>query len=268
MRFYTMFFTALALSATLMTGCGEDDLTKDSGAALGPATVNLGTAGYSAGNYVILAESEIRAADATVRITGDLGISPAADSFLFGFSQTLDVLTGDFSISALVTGYLFASDYAGTASSTRDTPAELTAAVGNMMTAYNDAKDRITPDETDLGGGEIGGMTLAPGLYKFNSVLSMGSDVYLNGDANDVWIFQATGITMASGIKIHLPGGALPQNIFWQSNSTATLDSTAHLEGILLCATDITLVTGATVNGRLLSQTAVILGTNSVVVEP
>ena len=124
--------------------------------AAGPATVNLG----AAGNFVILAKTGISTTGAT-SIIGDLGVSPAAASYLTGFALTLPAANA-FSTSALVTGKVYAPGYAD------PTPANLTTAVLDMQTAYTDAAGRA-PGVTELGAGNIGGLTLAPGVY--NGVL-------------------------------------------------------------------------------------------------
>jgi hypothetical protein len=175
-----------------------------------------------------------------------------------GFSLVLDA-TGTFAISSQVFGMAFASDY------TSPTPSNLTTAVGNMETAFTDAAGRPTPEFTELGSGEIGGLVLVPGLYKWGTGVLISTDVTLNGGPNDVWIFQISGgITEAPGARVLLSGGALAKNIFWQTSGAVALDTTSHLEGIVLSQTEITLATGATVNGRLLSQTAVTLDTSTV----
>jgi hypothetical protein len=76
-----------------------------------------------------------------------------------GFSLIADV-TNTFSTSSVVTGKLFAADYAP------PTPAVLTTAVSDMQTAFTDAAGRTNPDFTELGAGDISGLTLIPGLYK------------------------------------------------------------------------------------------------------
>jgi hypothetical protein len=224
------------------------------GAGSGPAAVNLG----SAINYVILAKSAISNVP-TSAITGDLGLSPAAASFITGFSLTLPAAS-PFSTSAQVTGQVFASDY------NTPTPSNLTTAVSDMETAYTDAAGRVTPDFLELATGAIGGLTLARGLYKWTNTVTIGSDITLNGSATDVWIFQiAGGITQASAARVNLTGGALAKNVFWQVFGVVDIGTTAHMEGIILSQTSITLATGATANGRLLAQTAVSLAGNTVV---
>ena len=217
------------------------------------APVNLG----SAGNFVILAKSGISTVP-TSAITGDIGVSPIDNTAITGFSKTLDS-SGIFSTSSQVTGKIFASDYAV------PTPSNLTTAVGDMGTAYTDAAGRSNPNFTELGAGEIGGLTLVPGLYKWGTNVLITTDVTLNGNSNDVWIFQIAGsINLANGKRVILTGGALPKNIFWQSFGVVSIGTTAHFEGIVLAQTSITLGTGASANGRLLAQTAVTLDANTV----
>jgi hypothetical protein len=134
-----------------------------------------------------------------------------------------------------------------------------------MQTAYTDAAGRTTPDFTELGAGQIGGLTLVPGLYKWGTDVLLSTDVTLNGGPNAVWIFQIAGkLVQANGTKVVLAGGARPENIFWQSFGGVSLGTTTHFEGIVLAETSIRLGTGASINGRLLAQTAVTLDSNTV----
>lgn len=133
-----------------------------------------------------------------------------------------------------------------------------------MEAAYTDAAGRAA-GVTELGAGNIGGLTLAPGVYKWSGVVTIPTDVTLSGGPNDVWIFQmAGGLTQAANTKVILTGGAQAKNIFWQVAGVASMGAGAHMEGVILSATGITLVTGASVNGRLLAQTAVTLQMNTV----
>lgn len=145
------------------------------------------------------------------------------------------------------------------------TPINLTTAVNNMITAYNDAAGRPTPDFSELGNGNIGGLTLIPGLYKWTTTVSLPSDVTISGGANDVWIFQISGdLSVSSAVNVTLLGGAQAKNIFWQVAGQATFSTTSHFEGIILSMTGITFQTGASINGRALAQTAVILDSNEI----
>ena len=222
-------------------------------AAAAPAPVNLGTAG----NFVLLAKSGISTVP-TSAITGDIGVSPIDSTAVTGFSLSVDA-SGQFATSPQVTGHIFASDYAA------PTPVNLTTAIGDMQTAYTDAAGRTTPDFTALGAGQIGGLTLTPGLYKWGTDVLISSDVTLNGSPTDVWIFQIAGkLIQANGTRVFLSGGALAKNIFWQSAGDVSLGTTAHSEGIVLSQTAISLATGASINGRLLAQTAITLDGSTV----
>lgn len=121
---------------------------------------------------------------------------------------------------------------------------------------------------TELGAGEIGGLTLEPGVYKWSTGLLISTDVTIEGSASDIWILQVAGdLTMSSGARVVLAGGALPENITWQVAGAVDLGTTAHSEGIVLSQTAINLRTGASSNGRLLAQTAVSID-GSTIVDP
>ena len=218
----------------------------------GLAVVDLG----AAGNYVILAKTAINN-NPTSAITGDLGLSPAATSYITGFSITN--ATG-FATSSQVTGKVYAADMVS------PTSTNLTTAVNNMITAYNDAAGRAIPDYVELGTGNIGGKTLIAGLYKWSGDVTVPTNVTISGGPNDVWIFQIAGkLTLSSAVSITLSGGAQAKNIFWQVAGKTTIGTASHLEGVILCQTGVTMLSGASLNGRALAQTAVILDGNTVV---
>jgi hypothetical protein len=211
----------------------------------------------SAAGFVIVAKTGISTVP-TSAITGDLAVSPAAGSYVTGFDLVADA-SNVFATSVQVTGRVLAADHAA------PTPGYLTTAVSDMETAFTDAAGRA-PDVTELGCGNIGGMTLTKGVYKWGSGLLVPTDVTLSGSATDVWILQvAQGLTVADGTKIALAGGALAKNVFWQVSGAVDLGTTSHFEGIVLSQTAIALHTGASINGRLLAQTAVTLESSTVV---
>jgi hypothetical protein len=212
----------------------------------------------SSANYVILAKSGI-STTGTTSIVGDIGVSPIAATAITGFGLILDA-SNQFSTSSLVTGKVYAADYAV------PTPAKMTTAVSDMETAYIDAAGRTNPTATELGSGNIGGMTIAPGLYKWSSTVTIPTDVTLTGDANAVWIFQVAGtLDISSGKKVILMGGAQAKNIFWVVAGAVSLGTTSVFNGNILAKTNIAMNTGATLNGRALAQTAVTLIANAVV---
>jgi hypothetical protein len=222
--------------------------------AAGPSAVNLG----SAGSYVILAKTGVSTTGAT-SITGDIGLSPAAATYLTGFALMLPSASA-FSTSAQVTGKIYAPGYAD------PTPANLTTAVLDMQSAYTDAAGRAST-VTELGAGNIGGLTLVPGVYKWGTNVTIPTDVTLSGGQNDVWIFQIAGnLDISSATKVLLSGGAQPNNVFWQVAGQTTIGTTAIFNGNILDQTTIVLNTGAMLNGRALAQAAVTLDANTVTV--
>jgi hypothetical protein len=136
-----------------------------------------------------------------------------------------------------------------------------------MQAAYTDAAGRTTPAPTvDLGAGNITSLTLAPGLYKWGTGVTINAPgVTLTGSANDVWIFQiGVDLTVGNGAIVTLSGGAQASNVFWQVAGQATLGTTVDFKGTILSKTLVSLGTGAVLNGRALAQTAVTLNQNAV----
>jgi len=221
--------------------------------AVSPSAVNLG----SAGDFLILTKSGI-STTGTTHVTGDIGVSPIDSTAITGFDLIGVVTTDTFLTSALVTGKIYAANLVP------PTPAKMTTAVSDMEAAYTDAAGR-TADVTDLGAGNIGGMTIVPGVYKWGTGVTIPTDVTLSGDANGVWIFQiAQTLDLSNGIHVNLSGGAQAANVFWQVAGQTTLGTTSIFNGNVLDQTAIVLNTGATLNGRALAQTAVTLDANIV----
>jgi hypothetical protein len=253
---------AMRLTATLFVlaiGCGgssgsSSNPPNPSGA--GPAPVALGSGSMgAAGSYVILAKTGISNVTGST-VTGDLGLSPAAASFVTGFALVADS-TNVFSTSSSVVGKVYAANYAA------PSPSNLTTAIGSMETAYTDAAGRTSPDFTELAAGNLGGLTLAPGLYKWTTSVTVPTNTTIAGGANDVWIFQMSGdLTTAAATQIVMSGGAQAKNVFWQVAGQATLGTTSHFEGIILSKTAITLKTNASMKGRALGQSLVALDSN------
>ena len=232
--------TFLLATATLLVGASP-------AWAASLAPVNLGTAG----TFAILSKTGVTDVYASA-ITGNVGTSPITGAALL-------LTCGE------VAGKIYVVDAAGPLPCAVNDATFLTSAVGAMETAYLDAAGRTSPDFTELGAGEIGGLTLAPGLYKWGTGVLVSTDVTLSGGPNDVWIFQVAGtLNQANATRVTLAGGALAKNIFWQVAGAVTIGTTAHFEGIVLAKTMIAVNTGASVNGRLIAQTAVTLQMNAV----
>jgi len=225
----------------------EWSFTTDDKPFTGQAPVSLGTAEY----FAILTKTGITDVYKS-SIVGDVGTSPITGAALLLRCTE-------------VAGMVYTVNAAGPLPCRTTSPSLLTTAVGDMGFAYTDAAGRSIPDSTELGAGEIGGLTIAPGLYKWGSGVSIATDVTLSGGPNDVWIFQiAKTLKQASATRITLAGGAQAKNIFWQVGGTVAIGTTAHFEGVLLAKTLIAFKTGASANGRLLAQTAVTLEQNAI----
>jgi len=225
-----------------------------SATAAGPKPVNLRTAG----SFVILTETGVTTTGTTT-VVGDMGVSPIAATAMTGFGLVANS-TNTFSTSSLVTEKVYAADYAP------PTPTKMTTAISDMETAFTDAAGRTSPDFIELGGGDISGKTLLPGLYKWGTgVLITDAGITLAGGPNDVWIFQIAGdLIVNNAAKFTLIGGAQAKNIFWQVSGKVTFGTTADVKGIILSQTLISLNTGATLSGRALAQTAVTLIANTI----
>ncbi len=216
--------------------------------AAGPAPVNLG----SAGNFVILSKSGITDVPSSA-ITGNIGTSPITGAAI-GVT------------CAEVTGIIYSVDAAGPACAVIN-PTLLTAAVSDMQTAYTSAAGlpHGVGAKLNLGGGNIGGLTLAPGIYTWTTGVTIPTNVTLLGGKNAFWVFQIAGtLDIASAMKVILKGGAQAKNIFWQVAGVTTLGTTSVFNGTILDQTLIAIQTGATLNGRALAQTAVTLDHSTV----
>lgn len=210
--------------------------------AAGPAPVNLG----STAHFAILSGAAITTTGGGV-MNGDVGASPIAGSAI-GIPQ------------AQVNGTIYEVDASGPAGAVV-APALLTAAKGDLTTAYNDAAGRTPiPSGTFLnpGAGNIGGLTLIPGLYKFTSTASItGENVTLSGGPEDVWIFQiADDLQVGDGMQVILAGGAQARNIFWQVGTSVTIGTFAVFKGTIIANQAIVMNTSSSMDGRLLTFTA------------
>jgi hypothetical protein len=224
----------------------------------GEDTIELSTAA----NYAILSKAGITNVVPS-DITGDMAVSPISHTSMTGWALEMDETTA-FSRSSQVAGEIYAASYGA------DTPALLTAAVSAMEAAYTDAAGRVNSDDArknPLGNGNIDGdvfggpnSPLTPGVYTFNSYVTITNDIYFEGSNTDVFIIQISGyLTQAANKNMILTGGALAANIFWQVSGYVEVGAAAHMKGIILGKTGVTFVTGSSLNGRIFAQTAVAL---------
>ncbi|MDQ2950513.1 MAG: ice-binding family protein [Acidobacteriota bacterium] len=196
----------------------------------------------SAGNFSVLGASTVTNTGPTT-VVGELGVSPGT------------AITG-FPPGQVTSGSIHSADG----------PAGL--AQGDLTTAYNDAAGRVIPA---IVAGDLGGLTLPPGLYKSTSTLGITGVLRLDGqgNVNSVFIFQVgSALTTASGSQIVLQGGAQAANIFWQVGSSATLGTNSIFNGSILAQASISLATGAALNGRALARTAAVTLDSNTIVNP
>jgi len=223
-----------------------------SGAAAGPTTVSLGTAG----NFAVLAGSGITDVPAS-SITGNVGLSPTTGAGITGLTCTE------------VAGTIYSVDAGGPLPCRVTNPALLTTAKSDLTTAYGDAAGRTPITTFGAADNQLGGKTLVPGVYAFGhaATANLIGNLTLTGDGNSVWIFQASSdLVFAGSSTVHFSGGAQACNVFWQVTSSATLGTSSSISGTILALTSITAAHGASINGRLLAQNgAVTLDDNSIV---
>jgi len=235
----------LSYTATITTGAkdlGGTALAADytwsfTTAACSQAPVVLG----AASGFVALAGSTVTNTGPTV-ITGDLGVSPGT------------------AVTGFPPGIVIGSMNAGNPTAAQG--------IAALTLAYNDAAGRTLCPVTVAG--NLGGQTLAPGLYKSTSSLAVSSgDLTLDaqGQSDAIFVFQmATTLTTTAGRQVILTNGAKAANIYWQVGTSATLGSTSVFQGTIMADQAITLNTGATLNGRALARIAAInLDSNTIV---
>jgi ice-binding like protein len=212
------------------------------GGGVSPAAVPLT---LTLAGFRVLAGSTVTNTGLTA-VDGDLGVSPG--SSCTGFPAPC---TGG----------------PGTVSGTINIPPSAAdQAEADLVTAYNNAF--LRPPGASVSG-NIGGLTLAPGVYTSTSTLAISSgDLTLTalGDSNAVFIFQIpTSLTVTTGRRVILAGGAQASNVFWQVGSSAVLGTNSFFVGTIMAQTSITLQTSASLEGRALAITgAVTLDTNIV----
>ena len=207
-----------------------------SAASAAQPPVNLGTTS----GFAVLAGSTVTNTGPS-SISGDLGLYPGT------------AVTG-FPPGKLTSGTVYVAP-SGAAKQ----------AQADLKTAYNDAAGR-TPATVVTA--DLGGQTLAPGVYKASSSLGLTGTVTLDGQNNlgSVFVFEAgSTLITATSSTVRLINGAQACNVFWQVGSSATLGTTTTFVGSVLALTSATLDTGAVVDGRVLARNgAVTLDDNTI----
>ncbi|MCX6702173.1 MAG: ice-binding family protein [Candidatus Zambryskibacteria bacterium] len=231
-----------------------------------PSLANAATAPDlgAAANFVVLSHAGITNIPTSI-ITGNIGTDGVGSS-ITGFSVPTNCPE--------VTGTVYAIDATGPVCATIDATL-LGTAMTDMQNAYTTANGQGPGVDTFLnpGAGEIGSLSLAPGVYTFTGVsinVLISTDLTLNGNATDVWIFQIPGtFNVAPNIKVTLTGGAVPANVFWVVAGATTLHEGSTLEGNILDHTSIAMQSGAKLYGRALAATeSITLSANTISATP
>ena len=219
------------LLAVFLAGCCIND-DSDGLSLLGGVTGGGGGSAVDLGSaaaFRVLAGSTVDNTGPT-SVDGDVGVSPGPA--VTGFPP------------GTLTGTMHAGD------------ATAATAQSDLTTAYNDAAGQPPGSVVS---GNLGGQTLAPGVFTASSSLAVSSgDLTLTGlgDSNAVFIFQIpSSLTVTSGRQVILTGGAQADNVIWQVGSSATLGTNSFFVGTIMAQASITLQTGASLQGRALART-------------
>lgn len=241
-----IFISTLALAiAVIFGGCSKDELSTNIDNPSGIPSQHIAMAKVDMGgttDFALLAGSAITSTGAT-KITGNMGLSPGTS--VGGFPPGILVGSLEINTNLATQGKI------------------------DLTAAYNEAAGRVSTDIVTLSG-NIGGLTLTPGLYKTTSSLAISSgDVTFDaeGKSSSVFIIQiASALTTTSGRKVFLKGGAQASNIYWQVGSSVTLGTTSVMKGTIMAMQAITFNTGATLDGRALARTGgIVLAGNTIV---
>jgi len=213
------------------------------GVASAATDVNLG----AAAPFAVLAGSGISDVP-TSTITGDVGLSPATGADITGLGPLE------------VHGTIYTTDGTGPAGNVND-PALLTNAKNDLSGAYTTASNDSATNSFNAGDNQLGGQTLTPGVYSFahaaNANITAAQPLTLSG--NGVFVLQAASdLITASGSVVQLTNGAQACHVYWVVRSSATLGSSSTFVGTLMALTSATLDTGATVQGRILAENALV----------
>jgi hypothetical protein len=237
----------LAPLALLFAACGSD-ANQPLEADLGSATLGLSTADAApslgaASQFAALGAATVTCANSST-VSGDVGVSPGTSLTGFGAGCTLS-----------------GTAHAGDASANQ--------AHADLFTAFDALQ--AAECEHDLTGQDLGGQTLAPGVYCFNTTAGLTGALTLDGggDSNAVWIFQlGTALTTATSSSMLMAGGGQANNVFWKVGSSATLATDSTFQGNVLALASVTLVSGAELTGRALALNAAVTLDHNVVTLP
>jgi Ice-binding-like len=236
--FFPARLLAVLVAIAYLTGCGTNCALPAFNSALpGTQSCTQNADGVPLGptlvTFAVLGGSTVTNTDSPTIVTGELGVSPGL------------AITG-FPPGQVIGGSIHRGD-----------PTAATAQ-GELVTAYNLAAGKSS---TATKNGEIGGMTLGPGVYTASTIMGITGTVTLDGQnqTNPVFVFQVgSTLTTATDSVVKLINGANACNVTWQIGASATLGTRTSFKGNILALQAITLNTGAVVIGRALARNAAV----------
>jgi len=240
------------MTHTSRTWCIRGGILAAAGVALAgasmPAAAEGGPSLGAARRYAVLAGANVTSTGLTV-VKGDVGVSPGTE------------ITG-FGPGVITRGAIHAGD------------ADAAAAHADATIAYTFLEGMASLPANNLSDTDLGGLTLSPGVYKFNSSAGLTGDLTLDahGNSDALFVIQvASSLTTASGATVHVIRGGEnydESRIFWQVGSSATLGSGTAFKGNILAYASITIVSGSTLTGNALALNGAVTMESNTIVSP
>jgi hypothetical protein len=269
-----LYSAALVFLASIITSCV--DTTGTGTDATLPTLQVVNTDSLALGNASTFAvfggSAGVTNAGLGTVIVGDMGTT-GISNMITGFHNSAFSYTETPLNIGAVTGTIYTDAPQGTVAS----KAIADATLADMQTAFDNIA--AIPDGVDPGSGQLGGLTLTPGVYKAagGAFLITGGDLTLDagGDTSAVWVFQmASSLTVGDTAprSVILTNGAQSRNVYWQVGSSATINGVGGgtMVGTIIASASITFSTAGnttltTLNGRALALNASITMVNSVI---
>jgi hypothetical protein len=275
-----------AVLAALTTGCGDGIFGGSGGGAGGPGPAGPGPALGAAATYGFFSGAALTGEgdDPNTRITGDAGTTGAAASvtgFHDGTTSYTEVCPAG--IAAVGCGFVTGTITSGGASAAAQAAAlNAYSGPGGLSPAARPGGLDVTVNTQAVVGApaadQLGGRTLAPGIYYSNAAgasasyqITGANDLILDagGNANAVWVFQMDSTLLVSAPAgpvatiartVQLIGNAQAKNVFWYVPAGATINTGSNMVGTIIsnASTTFGTSTGAnpviitTLNGRAL----------------
>lgn len=189
----------------------------------------------AAGAYSVLAAQSASSANTTT-IAGNLGLSPGLEVSI----------TGPWVVGGAI--------YFGATGPAADAQA-------GALSAYNNLAGQTSD------GLWSGALEPQPGVWSSGSSETFTGTLTLNGSYTDVWVFQIPASLTFSG-NVVMGGAAQACHVFWQVGESVTIASGSHFVGTIIAENDISLVSGATLSGRIISLVGAITVDNNTISMP